>query len=461
MSTVRDAGPCINGHVIEQGDRKRSQEILTACESYIAGGDSSAMRLSNPRPVAMTHGSEAHLFDADGNEYIDWLCGYGPLIFGHRPAFVQEAMVDELQRRGSNCPFPSELAAEVARLIVDAVPSIDSVRFANSGSEASQAVMRLARAYTGKDKILKFEGCYHGFLDCQALSTHPPLETAGPESAPTPVRFKWGVPRVLEETVLMGTYNDFEGVEKLVQQHSHELAAVMCEPVMSNAGVIPPDDGWLQHLRDITTRHGILLIFDEVITGFRLSLAGAQGLYAVQPDLTCFAKAIGGGTPGAAAFGGRAEVMELEAGGKVFHGGTYAGNPMTLAGMKATLSFLSRSEDFYPRVTAIADAMVTGLREVFSKRGVAACVNQVGGIWSVYFGHAEPVRRYRQARASDMDFYKEWQVECQSRGVFFHDNPLENWFSCAAHTPDDVRRSLEVIDHATEVVLRRGLPAAD
>lgn len=453
---------CHKGHgspdacLIDEVARRESTRVFEECQKYIAGGDSSAMRLSNSRPIVISHGDGAYFFDVDGNRYVDWLCGYGPLIFGHRPQLVIEAVIEQLKTGGSMYGFPNQLAAEVARLIVDAVPSIDQVRFANSGSEASQATMRLARAYTGKEKILKFEGCYHGFLDCQALSTHPPLEVAGPESAPYAVRFKAGIPRVLEETILIGTFNDFEGVERLIREHRHEIAAVVCEPVMSNAGIIPPADGWLRCLRELTEEHDMLLIFDEVITGFRLSLSGAQGLYGVEPDLTFFAKALGGGTPGAAVFGGRSEVMAMEARGDVFHGGTYAGNPLALAGMKATLSFMTEHrDDFYGHLSSIADATVDGLRKIFAGHGVQAQVAQVKGIWSIFFDQEEPVARYRQARASNMEFYRELQMECQARGVFFHDNPLENWFCSYAHSQIEVDKTLEVVDYATEVVKQR------
>jgi glutamate-1-semialdehyde 2,1-aminomutase len=437
-------------HLIDDSRLQKTQEIFTKCQEVVAGGESSYARLSNSRPIVMAHGEGARFSDVDGNEYIDWCLGYGPMIFGHRPKPIVDAISKQLAEGGMLYTFPHELDYEVGRKLVQAVPSVDLVRFANSGAEATQAAMRLARAYTGKDKILKWEGGYHGFLDCHALSYHPPLDVAGPERRPYTVRFGAGIPRVMEECVIAGPYNDLDAVEQIVRQNQGELAAILCEPIMANAGIIPPADGWLDGLRRICDETGVLLIFDEVITGFRVALGGAQELYDVMPDITCWGKAIGAGTPCAAAFGGRREIMDLETRDEVFHGGTYNANPLVLAGINATLDILINDrERVYGHLNKIADAMVEGMRKIFADQGVPAQVQQVGPMWQVFFGQDEPVTRYRQARRSDMLFFHHFQAECQARGVYFHNVNLERWFASTAHTQAEVDMSLEAIEAAT------------
>ena len=449
-------------HLIDESRLQKSQEIFNKCREVVAGGESSYARLSNTRPIVMTHGEGARFYDADGNAYVDWCLGYGPMIFGHRPRPIVDAIAKQIVEGGMLYTFPHELDYEVGRKLVQAVPSVDLVRFANSGAEATQAAMRLARAYTGKDKILKWEGGYHGFLDCHALSYHSPLEVSGPERRPYTVRFNAGIPRVMEECVLTGTYNDLDAVEQIVKQNRGELAAILCEPVMANAGIIPPADGWLDGLRRICDDCGVLLIFDEVITGFRLALGGAQELYDVMPDITCWGKALGAGTPCAAAFGGRRDIMDLETRDEVFHGGTYNANPLVLAGINATLDILINDrERVYGHLNKIADAMVEGLRLIFATQGVPAQVQQVGPMWQVFFGHQQPVTRYREARRSDMLFFEHFQAECQARGVYFHNFYLERWFASTAHTQAEVDLSLEAIEAATKTVKERlsGRPA--
>jgi glutamate-1-semialdehyde 2,1-aminomutase len=434
---------------IDQSHLTKTTELFELCKTVVAGGESSYARLSNTRPIVMSHGKGARFWDVDGNEYLDWCMGYGPMIFGHCPERINLAVIEQIAQRGSQYTFPHELDYEVGRKIAQAVPSVDLVRFCNSGTEATMAAMRLARAYTGKDKVLKFEGMYHGWSDANALAYHPPLDNAGPERSPWPVRFRAGIPRVQEECLVIGTYNDFEGVERLVRENAGELAAIITEPCMANSGVIPPLPGWNQHLRTLCDQYGLLLIFDEVITGFRLALGGGQELYGVDADITTWGKAIGGGFPCAAAFGGTKEVMDVETRAEAFHGGTYSGNPVVLAAMNAALDiFINEGDQVYAHLKTIADALVGGLREVFAASGVAAQVNQVNGMWQVFFAD-EPVTRFRQARANDGVFYHHFQREMQARGVYFHNYQMERWFSTTAHTMEDVEITLEV---AREVV---------
>jgi len=260
----------------------------------------------------------------------------------------------------------------------------------------------------------------------------------------------------------VGCFNDLDSAEQLIRRNADELAAVLSEPILADAGIIPPEPGFLEGLRRVCDENGVLLIFDEIITGFRVSLGGAQELYGVTPDITCVAKAVGGGTPGAAAFGGRGDIMDLETRGVVLHGGTYSGNPMTLAGMNAALDILmGERERVYGHLNTIADAMVDGMSGIFAEQNVPAWINRVGPMWQVFFGHDEPVTRYRQARASDTRFFGQLQTECQQRGVYFHNFNFERFFASTAHTLADVDESLEVIETATKIVKERlsALPA--
>ncbi len=450
-------------HLIDDSHLEKTRAMFAKCQEVVSGGESSYARLIGTRPIVMARGEGARFYDVDGNAYLDWCLGYGPMIFGHRPKPIIDAVTAQINERGMLYTFPHELDYEVGRKIVQLVPGIDQVRFANSGSEATQAAIRLARGYTGKDKILKWEGSYNGFLDCHAFSHVPALEAAGTEKFPRTLPSLAGIPRTFEENVIVGCFNDLDSAEQLIRRNADELAAVLAEPILADAGIIPPEPGFLEGLRRLCDDYGVLLIFDEVITGFRVSPGGAQELYGVIPDITCVAKAVGGGTPGAAAFGGRIDIMELEAAGVVLHGGTYSGNPMTLAGMNAALDiFINDGERVYGHLNAIADAMVAGMRAIFAEQGVTAYISQVGPMWQVFFGHEEPVTRYRQARASDTVFFGELQAECQARGVYFHNFNFERFFASTAHTQADVDESLNVIEAATKAVLARrgGVTAA-
>ncbi len=441
---------------IEDSQLEKTRELFARCQEVISGGESSYARLIGTRPIVMERGEGAYFFDVDGNRYVDWCIGYGPMIFGHRPKPILDAIIQQIVQGGMLYTFPHELDYEVGRKIVQAVPSVDQVRFANSGSEAVQAAMRLARAYTGKDKILKWEGGYNGFLDSEAYSHQPPLDIAGYERFPRTVPSLGGIPAGAQSDVVVGCFNDLDSAEKIIKQRRGELAAVLSEPILADSGIIPPEEGFLDGLRRICDENGVLLIFDEVITGFRVSLGGAQELYDVTPDITVLAKAMGGGTPGAACFGGKKEIMQLETDNVVLHGGTYSGNPMVLAGVNATLDILINDrERVYGHLNAIADAMVGGMRRIFAEHAVPAHINQVGPMWQVFFGQEGPVTRFRQARASDTRFFGQWQMECQSRGVYFHNYNFERFFACTAHTQAEVDYSLEVMDETIKLVKTR------
>jgi len=443
----------MNDYLIDDAHLEKTRALFAKCQQVVSGGESSYARLIGTRPIVMERGEGAYFFDVDGNAYVDWCIGYGPMIFGHRPKPILDAIVRQITEGGMLYTFPHELDYEVGRKIVAAVPGIDEVRFANSGSEATQAAIRLARAYTGKDKVMKWEGSYNGFLDCHAFSHITAMAAAGTERYPRTLPSSAGIPRALEATMVIAPFNDLDAVETLIKRHRDELACVLAEPILADAGIIAPVPGFLEGLRTICDENGVLLVFDEIITGFRVALGGAQELYGVTPDITCVAKAVGGGTPGAAAFGGKKEIMALEADGTVLHGGTYSGNPLTLAGMNAALDILIDDRArVYGHLNAIADAMTGGLRRIFAEQGVPVFVSQVGPMWQLFFGSEEPVTRYRQARASDTRFFSMLQAECQARGVYFHNFNFERFFACTAHTQREVDHSLEVIATATKIV---------
>jgi glutamate-1-semialdehyde 2,1-aminomutase len=449
-------------HLIDDTHLPRTAELFGKCQEVIAGGESSYARLIGTRPIVMSHGEGGHFYDVDGNRYIDWCIGYGPMIFGHRPKFIVDAIAEQITERGMLYTFPHELDYEVGRKIVQAVPGIEQLRFANSGSEATQAAMRLARGYTGKEKVLKWEGSYNGFLDPHAFSHIADIATAGAEQSPTTQPSGAGIPKAFRDTVIVGCFNDLDSTEKLIKEHADDLAAVLAEPILADCGIIPPEPGFLEGLRTLCDEYGVLLIFDEIITGFRVALGGAQERYGVTPDITCVAKAVGGGTPGAAAFGASAKLMEIEADGTVLHGGTYSANPMTLAGMNAALDrLLGETDEVYGHLNRTADAMVAGTKKMCEEQGVPAWINQVGPMWQVFFGYDEPVTRSRQARASDTVFFAEWQAEAQERGVYFHNFNFERFFACTAHTQEDVDESLNVLETSLKLAKKKlGTPSA-
>jgi len=433
-------------NLIDDSRLTRTREWLATCRKTVVGRESGCVRSAGAKPIVVQRGEGARFYDVDGNGYIDWCLGDGSMIFGHRPKPILDSIVAQITQGGMLYAFPHELELEVGRKIAQAVPGVEQVCFAGSGSEATQAAMRLARAYTGKDKVLKWEGAYHGLLDCHAFSSLPALGAAGTERYPRTLPAGAGIPRAVEETVIVGCFNDLEGVDKLLRRNADQLAAVLCEPVLASSGVIAPEPGFLEGLRRICDECGVLLIFDEVSTGFRVALGGAQELYGITPDLTCLGKAVGGGTPGAAAFGGRKDIMSLAGDGSVLHGGTYAGNPLTLAGMNATLDILVNDRQrVYGHLTSIANAMVEGMRVIFAEQGVPAYVSQVGPMWQVFFGQSSPVTRHRRARASDARFFARVQAECQARGAFFPPSNAEPFFASTAHTKTEVDQSLEAI----------------
>jgi glutamate-1-semialdehyde 2,1-aminomutase len=377
---------------------------------------------------------------------LDYLLALGPLIHGHAHPFVTEAVTRAIQETGTMFALPYAAEAEAARRIVEAVPSVEFVRFGNSGTEVVLHALRLARAYTGRDVIVRFEGQYHGWADQIEWSHHPNLAAAGPRERPNPVPGSPGIPKVLRDTLLVLPWNDEDAVERLVSERGREIAAIITEPIMGNTGVIPPKPGYLAFLREITKNYGIVLIFDEVITGFRVALGGAQALYGVLPDLTTMAKALGGGFP-VAAIGGRREIMGQVADGTVLHAGTYNANVVAVAAAAASLELLGRPGT-YEELFRRAERLMSGIAEIFERAGIPVQVQGVGPMFQFWFTD-KPVLDYRDAAAHlNSPKYGALARALRERGVLVHPSNIELWFVSTVHTDADIEETLQVFEGA-------------
>jgi glutamate-1-semialdehyde 2,1-aminomutase len=389
-------------------------------------------------PLVLERGRGSHVWDADGREFIDYLMAFGPLILGHAHPAVVEA-VREALAQGTAFGATTALEVELARLISDALPSVEMVRFVNSGTEATMSAVRLARAYTGRTKVVKFEGCYHGHADGLLARAGSGLATLALPDSP-------GVPPSYAQETLVLPYNDLEAVERAFQAHGEGIAAIIVEPVAANMGVVPPEPGFLEGLRRLTRAYGSLLIFDEVVTGFRLCYGGAQTLYGVEPDITCLGKVIGGGLP-VGAYGGRREIMSMVAPeGPVYQAGTLAGNPLAMAAGIATLRLLQQ-EDPYDRLEALASRLEEGLREAIAEAEAPAIVQRVGSMLTIFFTSV-PVRDYASARSCDTHRFARFFARMLEQGFLIPPSQFEAWFLSLAHTQEEVAATIEAARRA-------------
>jgi glutamate-1-semialdehyde 2,1-aminomutase len=389
-------------------------------------------------PLVLERGRGSRVWDADGREFIDYLMAFGPLILGHAHPAVVEA-VREALAQGTAFGATTALEVELARLISDALPSVQMVRFVNSGTEATMSAVRLARAYTGRAKVVKFEGCYHGHADGLLARAGSGLATLALPDSP-------GVPPSYAQETLVLPYNDLEAVERAFQAHGEGIAAIIVEPVAANMGVVPPEPGFLEGLRRLTRAYGSLLIFDEVVTGFRLCYGGAQTLYGVEPDITCLGKVIGGGLP-VGAYGGRREIMSMVAPeGPVYQAGTLAGNPLAMAAGIATLRLLQQ-EDPYDRLEALASRLEEGLREAIAEAEAPAIVQRVGSMLTIFFTSV-PVRDYASARSCDTHRFARFFARMLEQGFLIPPSQFEAWFLSLAHTQEEVAATIEAARRA-------------
>ncbi|MGQ9645817.1 MAG: aspartate aminotransferase family protein [Thermodesulfobacteriota bacterium] len=422
-----------------------SISLFEESRRYLAGGVGSNARLTaEMSPIYFKKGLGSKVYDVDGNEYIDYVLAWGPLILGHCPPAVVAAVKRQLD---AGTIFGSSVQEEVdlSRRICEYMPSMELVRFTNSASEAVHMTLRLARAYTGRTKILKFEGAYHGWFDNILVSTHPePSGAIGSEDAPCPILDTQGQPREILQEVLVGPWNRADIVEEIIRRCGDEIAALIAEPIMCNNGVIPPVEGFLQSLRELTDKKGIVLIFDETITGFRVSLGGAQGYYQVRPDLTVFGKGMGGGYP-IAGFGGKKEIMSLVAEGKVGHFGTYNSNSLCVTAALATLGELSKDGGaVYGRITAMGKKLMKGIEEIFVENRLPLVLQGPGSFFSTLFTD-RPIFSYRDTFRLDRTLYSKFWVNLLHEGIRIWPSARGLWYLSSAHTDEDMNRTLDVV----------------
>jgi glutamate-1-semialdehyde 2,1-aminomutase len=413
----------------------RSEELFRRAQEIIPGGVNSpvrAYRSVGGNPPFIARGQGSRIFDVDGNEYIDYVGSWGPLLLGHRhPAIL--AAIEGALAMGTSFGAPTAQEIELAEAISDAVPSIEMVRLVNSGTEATMSAVRLARGFTGRDLIVKFEGCYHGHVDSLLVKAGSGMATLG-------IADTRGVPRSFCDTTIALPFNSTEAIEAAFRAHGKEIAAVIVEPVVGNMGCVPPLDGYLESLREITAQYGALLIFDEVMTGFRVAFGGAQQRYGIRPDLTTLGKVIGGGLP-VGAYGGRKDIMRQVAPcGPVYQAGTLSGNPLAVAAGLAMLRYLKAYPETYDLLETRAAALCAAVPE-----GVT--VNRVGSMFTFFFTDG-PVTDYESAKRSDTARFARFFRAMLERGVYLAPSQFEAAFVSAAHTEDDIRRTAEAARQA-------------
>ena len=426
--------------------RSKSEALFTEAQKYIPGGVNSPVRSFRSvggTPPFIARGQSARVWDVDGNEYIDYLGSWGPLVLGHSHPAVVEA-IKKSAESGTSFGAPVEQEVELAKIICDQLPSVESVRLVSSGTEACMSAIRLARAFTNRDKIIKFAGCYHGHADGLLVKAGSGALTHGiPTSA--------GVPESYASETLVADYNNIESVDKFFTANPKSIAAVIIEPVAGNMGVIPPSPGFLEGLRRITKNNGALLIFDEVITGFRVGPSGAQGLFGITPDITTMGKIIGGGLP-VGAYGGRKDIMEMVAPlGAMYQAGTLSGNPLAVSAGIATLTELQRPGVF-KKLEEIAERLTEGLTKAFQAAEIPSSINRVGSMFTGFFNDG-PVTTLEDAEGSDTEMYGRYFHAMQENGVYIAPSQFEAGFVSTAHTESDIDATVTKASEALRTLL--------
>lgn len=425
---------------------ERSKKLFQEANAILPGGVDSpvrAFRAVGGQPLFIERGDGAYLFDVDGNRYIDYVLSWGPLILGHAHPEVVNSLKEAVQR-GTSYGAPSPLEVELAQLIQSFMPNMEMLRFVNSGTEATMSALRLGRAFTRRDKIIKFEGCYHGHADMLLVQAGSGVATLGLPDSP-------GVPVGTAQDTLVARYNDLDSVEALFQRYPDEIAAVIIEPVAGNMGVVPPADGFLPGLRQLTQQYGALLIFDEVMTGFRVHPGGAQALYGIEPDLSTLGKVIGGGLP-VGAYGGRQEIMSLIApSGPVYQAGTLSGNPLAMSAGIATLRSLGQP-GVWAELESGVDRLTAGVAEAAAEAGVPIQQTRVGTMFCTFFS-ATPVRDWPTAKLSDTARFGRFFTEMLKQGVYLAPSQFEAAFFSTAHTDEIVDQTITAASKAFKLSL--------
>jgi len=423
---------------------QRSSQLFAEAEKVIPGGVNSpvrAFRAVGGTPIFVKSAKGAYLYDEDGNRLIDYINSWGPMILGHAYEPVVEAVIEKA-KLGTSFGMPTELETQIAALAVSMVPNIDKIRFVNSGTEACMSAVRLARGFTKRDKIIKFAGCYHGHSDSFLIQAGSGAVTFGTPNSP-------GVTAGTAKDTLLAKYNDLENVKTLIEANKNEIAAIIIEPVAGNMGCIPPVQGFLKGLRDLCTENGILLIFDEVMTGFRLARGGAQELLNINADIVCFGKVIGGGLP-VGAFAAREEIMNFLAPlGPVYQAGTLSGNPLAMAAGLAMLQALDNDREIFKRLEEKTAYLGAGIERVLKANNVVFTINRVGSMISVHFD-ANPVTDFKSAGAGDNETFKKFFHGLVAEGVYIAPSAYETWFITDALTYEDLDFTINAIDKVSK-----------
>ncbi|MGI9862583.1 glutamate-1-semialdehyde 2,1-aminomutase [Moorella naiadis] len=432
--------------MIDPEARPRSAAAYAEAIKLMPGGVNSPVRAFKSvglTPPFIQRGEGAYLYDIDGHKYIDYVLSWGPLILGHRHPEVMAALEKVIQTMGTSFGAPTELENDLAREITAAMPAVEMVRLVNSGTEATMSALRLARGYTGREKVIKFAGCYHGHADYFLIQAGSGALTFGVPNSP-------GVPAATAANTIVAPYNDLAAVEAIFHQSGEDIAAVIVEPVAGNMGCVPPAPGFLSGLRAITNQYGSLLIFDEVMTGFRVAYGGAQALYRIPPDLTCLGKIIGGGLP-VGAFGGRREIMErIAPAGPVYQAGTLSGNPLAVSAGLATLKVLQKPGT-YNRLEALSARLADGLAAAAASAGVQMTLNRVGAMFTTFFNPG-PVTDYATATASDTLTFAAYFRAMLRRGIYLAPSQFEAAFMSLAHTEADIDRTITAAREAFQEI---------
>ena len=414
--------------------------LFSDAKRVIPGGVNSPVRSFSGvggTPVFIDHASGAYIYDSQGNRYIDYVGSWGPMILGHAHPEVIAAVRDAAEK-GLSFGAPTEIETIMAQRVTELVPSIDLVRMVSSGTEATMSAIRLARGYTGRDKIVKFEGCYHGHSDSLLVKAGSGALTLGVPSSP-------GVPAAFAENTITLSYNDSDAVKTLFNEIGEQIACIIVEPVAGNMNCIPPVPGFLETLRQVCDQYGSVLIFDEVMTGFRVGLHGAQGVYGITPDLTTLGKVIGGGMP-VGAFGGKRKIMECLAPlGPVYQAGTLSGNPVAMAAGLKTLELISRP-GFFEELTAKTEKLTAGMKQRAQQAGIALSTNAVGGMFGLFFTEAERVTSFAQAMQCDQNLFKRFFHAMLEQGVYLAPSAFEAGFVSIAHTEEDLNQTLDTAE---------------
>ncbi|EHE6435895.1 glutamate-1-semialdehyde 2,1-aminomutase [Listeria monocytogenes] len=422
----------------------KSEKAFKEAKKVLPGGVNSPVRAFNSvdaSPVFMDHGKGAYITDIDGNEYIDYVLSWGPLILGHANPSVVQAITNAAMK-GTSFGTPTEIETELAKLVIERVPSIEIVRMVSSGTEATMSAIRLARGYTKREKILKFEGSYHGHGDSLLIKAGSGVATLGLPDSP-------GVTKGLAADTITVPYNDIEGAKLAFEKYGEEIAAIIVEPVAGNMGVVPPIEGFLEGLRELTTSYGSLLIFDEVMTGFRVDYYSAQGYYVVTPDLTCLGKVIGGGLP-VGAYGGKKEIMEqIAPAGSIYQAGTLSGNPLAMnAGFETVRQLTPQDYDVF---RTLIKRMEEGLTEISTRRQVPLSINKAGSMFGFFFTD-QKVTNFDTAKTSDLELFRSYYREMLGQGIFLPPSQFEGVFISTMHTEKEIDKTLDAFDTTCKIL---------